>query len=281
MVGAPPPGVRVVTGSVSPVVGGTERGRTRLLVVALAALALATSACEVAVDVGVDVAPDGSGTVQVEVAFDPEAAGRIELVDQLRTDDLERTGWMVAGPQRTDDGATVVTATKAFARSDDADEVLQEVSGAQGPLREFTLERRSSFLSTTFTFDGLVDLSAGVEGFGDEELRQALEGSGFSLERVDLEKAIGAGLEETFRFEVHTYLPGALRAGAPGIETADAVVWRPAVGEQVALSATSRLWHTERIIWLAIAALCALALVVVLVRNRRRRRQGIAVSAPF
>lgn len=236
---------------------------------AAAVLALTASGCEVEVDVGLDVAPDGSGTVQVDVALDPEAAGRVDLADQLRVDDLEQAGWTVAGPQRRDDGSTVVTASKAFATPDVAGEVLDEVSGTAGPFRDFEVTRRSSFLTTTYSFDGVADLGAGIDGFSDDELRAALEGSGFGLEGPALEPVIGAPVADTFAFKVRAGLPGGVEATAPGMVTSDGAVWRPVVGEEVNLAASSRLLHTERLIWLGIAAVAALALVVVLARNRR------------
>jgi hypothetical protein len=241
--------------------------------VAAALLALTAGGCRVAVDVGLDVAGDGSGEVQVAVTLDAEAAGRVDLADQLRVDDLRRAGWTVAGPQRSDDGSTVVTATKAFTTPETADEVLEEVSGPGGPLRDFEVARRSTFSSTTYAFDGVVDLSAGIEGFSDDELRAALAGSGFSLAGAELEEAIGGDVADTFRFEVHTELPGTVDARPPGTVNAGGARWRPVVGDQVALSATSRLWHTERLLWLALTAASALATVVVLVRNRRRGKR--------
>ncbi len=246
--------------------------RRRLLVLTTAVLAVVASGCEVALDVVLDLARDGSGQVQVDVALDAEAAGRVDLADQLRVDDLERAGWTVAGPQRTDDGSTVVSAVKAFATPEGAVDVLEEVSGADGPLRDFEVARQSSLLTTTYAFDGLIDLRAGIEGFSDDELRQALEGSGFSLAGAELEEAIGDEVADVFHFEVRTQLPGEIEAAAPGLVTSEGAVWRPAVGEQVALSATSRLLHTERLVWLATAAASALALVVLLVRSRRRPR---------
>lgn len=213
--------------------------------------------------------------VQVDVTLDAEAAGRVDLADQLRVDDLERAGWTVAGPQRTDDGSTVVSATKPFATPQAADEVLEEVSGAGGPLRDFDVTRRSSFLTTTYAFEGQVDLSAGIEGFSDDEIRTALEGSGFSLAGAELEEAIGGAVADTFLFEVSTLLPGDTDAVAPGAVTPEGAVWRPGVGEQVTLRATSSLLHAERLIWLAVSGTSALALVVVLAaRHLRHRRAG-------
>lgn len=225
---------------------------------------------------GLEVARDGSGTVQVDVALDAEAAGRVDLADQLRVDDLERAGWTVAGPQRTDDGATVVSASKPFATPDAAGEVLAEVSGVEGPFRAFEVTRQSSFLTTTYAFEGRADLSAGIDGFSDDELRAALEGSGFGLDGPALESVLGAPVADTFAFEVRAELPGDLEAMAPGLVTPDGAVWRPGVGEEVNLAASSRLLHTERLVWLGIAAITALALVVVLARNRRRHRRSDA-----
>ena len=236
-------------------------------------VALAASACEVGVDVGLEVVRDGSGQVQVDIALDPEAAGRVDLADQLRVDDLEAAGWTLAGPQRNDDGSMVVSAVKAFATPAGAVAVLEEVSGTSGPLRDFGVTRRSSFLTTTYDFEGLVDLSAGIEGFSDDELRQALEGSGFRLAGAELEEVIGDEVADVFRFEVRTDLPGEVDVTAPGLDTSGGAVWRPGVGEQVSLSATSRLLHTERLVLLATAAASALALMVVLLARRLRLRR--------
>lgn len=225
------------------------------------------------VDVGVDVDRDGSGEVAVAVDLDEEASSRLpELAAQLRLDDLELAGWEVEGPIVTREGSTLIDVTKTFATPEQATQLLQDVSGASGPFQGLEVARRSSFLATDYTFTGVVDLSEGVEGFVDEELRRSLEGSDLSLARTDLEELTGAPLEETFRFEVRATLPGSLSVEGSGAEEGDTAVWRPVVGERLTLAATSETLHRQRVAWLVASGVALFALVVVLVRGRRRRR---------
>lgn len=236
--------------------------RFRLVLVALLVLLLGTG-CEIDVGVGLDVAEDGSGQVEVAVTLDADAASRVaDLAGQLRVDDLVAAGWTVEGPRSEPGGGVVITASKPFARLDDAEGVLEEISGLDGPFRDFNLRREPSFLTTTYRFDGVVDLRDGIEGFSDEGLRQRLEGSGFGLGTAEIEELTGAPVGETFNFEV--------RARLPGTSDADAEVWTPVVGERTALTASSQLVHGLRLASLLVGAVAALGLVAVLAARRRR-----------
>lgn len=230
--------------------------------------------CRVDTIVDLDVEQGGSGQVQVTAALDAEAAELItDLADALRVDDLREAGWAVEGSQAAADGSTTITASKAFATPEGAGEVLAEVSGRQGPFQDLQVTRRSSFLTTAYGFSGQVDLSDGVEGFSDAELRRVLEGSGFGLETAELEKATGAPVSETFRFEVRANLPGSVSAPEAADDGGGVAVWRPAVGEQTSLVATSRAFNLQRLAWLIAAALAALALVAVVVGNAVHARR--------
>lgn len=244
-----------------------------MLVVAVGLAVVVTSGCEMHVGVGIDVERDGSGEVAVNVTMDEEAANRLpDLAAQLRLDDLTAAGWEVEGPTSAPGGSTVIATTKAFATPGEATQLLDDVSGASGPFQSLEVARRSSFLTTDYTFTGAVDLSAGVEGFVDEELRRSLEGSDLSLARADLEELTGAPLEETFGFEVRATLPGSLTVEGEGGEVGDTAVWRPLVGERLTLAATSETFHRQRLAWLSASGAALLAMIVVLVRGRRRRR---------
>ena len=246
-----------------------------MLAVALALAVVVASGCEMHVDVGIDVERDGSGEVAVAVTMDEEAANRLpDLAAQLRLDDLRVAGWEVEGPTSAPGGSTVIAATKAFATPEEATQVLGDVSGATGPFQALEVARRSSFLTTDYTFTGEVDLRAGVEGFVDDELRRSLEGSDLSLARADMEELTGAPLEETFGFEVRATLPGSLTVEGEGVEDGDTAVWRPLVGERLTLAATSEAFHRQRLAWLSASGAALLAMIVVLVRGRRRRRNG-------
>lgn len=239
----------------------------------MAVLVVATG-CRMQVDVGIDVDRDGSGLVTVAVDLDAEAADRLpDLSAQLRVDDLKAAGWEVEGPTATASGSMSITVSKAFATPEEATRVLEDVSGAAGPFQGLELVRQSSFLSTDYTFTGVVDLGAGVDAFADEELRSRLEGSGFSLETPELEQAIGAPVEDTFSFEVRATLPGSLTVEGAGTKAGGTAVWNPVVGERLTLAATSEALHGQRVAWLAVCGAASLALIVVTLLGRRRRRR--------
>lgn len=226
------------------------------------------------VEVGVDVAGDGSGRVLVGIELDPEASRRItELADQLRVEDLKAAGWAVDGPQRRSDGSTTIRASKPFTSPEEADEVFTDISGADGPFRGFGVEERTSFLATTYTFGGEVDLTAGLEGFGDEDLRRRLAGSGVGLGTAELEQLAGTSVGDAFDFTVRADLPGSVTASEGAATAGDALVWRAPVGELTPVAATARVLHAERLLWLLGSAAAAVLLVVVLTRRVVRRRR--------
>ena len=229
----------------------------------LAVVVLVAGGCRIQVDVGVDVDVDGSGGVRVAVAFDEEALRQVDdLSGQLVLDDLEAAGWTVEPPTEQPDGGTVVAAGKPFATASELAQVMEELGGAGGPFRNFTVARETGVLTTTYTLEGEVDLTAGVEGFSDEDLRQRLQGSGFGLDRASLERETGTPLEQLFDVWVTADLPSG------GAE------FRAPVGERTIVEATSRQLHAERVVWFSVAAVSVLALVVIVLlraRNRPRR----------
>lgn len=242
---------------------------------------LLAGGCRMDAEVALDVEPDGSGEVEVAVILDEEAVRAVgDVAAQLRLDDLAGAGWAVEGPERQTDGSTLIAASKPFTTPEQAVDVLGEVAGSGGPIGDLRLERRQSFLSTKFEFSGQFDLTAGIDAFSDDELRQRLEGSGFGLGSVELEQATGAAVDETFGIEFRAELPGGPSAGeaatgAPEVTEA-AVVWRPEIGEVTTLAATSRMVHTERLVWLGLALASALSVVAILVRRALRRHRSIA-----
>jgi hypothetical protein len=244
--------------------------RLALAVVALLSLA----ACEVETTVGIDADADGTGRVQVEVALDREAAERVpDLADQLRVDDLRAAGWEVGRPEKDDDGGVTVEAAKRYRTPAEATQAVEELSGPNGPFRAFRLRRERSFLRTRTEFAGTVDLSGGVEGFGDDTLRERLGGSALGFDPADLERRLGQPLSRIFTFRVVARLPGDVSSNAP--TTADnGAVWRPALGERVVLQATAERWNIRNIAAAAVSAGAAAALVVLLVRRRRAAASG-------
>jgi hypothetical protein len=246
----------------------------RLWRLALAGLVVVASAgCQLEVQVGVDVAPDGSGEVRVAGALDEEAAARVpDLAEQLEVDDLVATGWTVTGPALEADGRTWVRASKPFADPEGAGAVLDEISGPEGPFRDFEVRRTPSLLRDEWRFSGTVDLRAGLAGFSDDALRARLDGTDVGLTDGEVAMAAGRALDEAFTFQVAVALPSEVTSNAPGGLEGGAV-WRPKLGEQLALTASGQELQTDVLAWLGASAAAALALLVLLaVRLRRWRR---------
>jgi hypothetical protein len=228
--------------------------------------------CQLTTAVGVDANNDGSGTIRVAVGLDADAARRVpELDKDLKVDDLRNAGWTIVGPRKEGDGRTWIRASKPFDTPADATAVVEQISGKNGPFTDFRLTRDRSFLTTKTNFTGTVDLSSGVEAFGDDQLRARLGGSSIGVDPKKLEQQLGQVLDRIFTFRVQTRLPGKVESNAP-LEADQGAEWRPKLGEKVTLVATSSALNTRQVAGAVIAVLAVVALVVVLaVRHLRRR----------
>jgi hypothetical protein len=243
-------------------------------------VALTATACQVRTTVAVDVAKDGSGTVTVAVGLDADALGRVpdlnddgrsttaDLTGLARTDDLAAAGWHVTGPAGSaDDGFVWIRATKPFGTPEEAVQVLAEVAGRDGPLRDLRVDRHDSFGRTRFTFEGTADLSGGLEAFGDEGLAAALDGEVLGQDPSAIEAELGQPLSEMFSLEVSADLPGDSKAAA----------WTPELGgEPVDLAATGTVRDGWVLALTAVAVACGLALVAVVAVGLIRRGRSPA-----
>lgn len=224
---------------------------------------LAFAGCQVDTSVDVVVDDDGSGSVTVTVALDEEAAAQIpDLADQLRVQDLERTGWEVTGPEPAEGGGVTVAATKAFFEPAQAAEVLDEVGIVTG-----MLERGRSFAETSYDFDGSLDLSAGLATFSDPELTELLGGLPVGQDPSALQEEFGRPVRALTSFHVSVTLP-------EGDDTRT-FEWDARLNDDpVALTAGTedRNWLALGLAAVAAAAVLVLVLVVFWRLIRRSRR---------
>lgn len=233
--------------------------------------ALVLSGCQVAIAVGVDAESDGSGVVRATVTLDKAASDEAgDLTGRLRVDDLKEAGWRVDGPTRTRDGGQEVRASKRFATPAEATTIVEQLSGAEGPFRDFRLARSRSFTKTKTTFSGRVDLGRGLGSFSDAELRQRL-GSDLGFDPAALEGRLGRTLSRIFPVKVVARLPGDMASNAP-LTADNGAQWSPTFGEDVVLTASAERWNTGNVAAAAVAGLGALGLLAWAVRRLLARR---------
>jgi hypothetical protein len=248
----------------------------------LALVALTTVACEVQSSVEVVVDEDGAGTIEAAVGLDADALGRLpdldgdgvtdakDLATLVRVDDMRAAGWSVDEPAE-DGGVTWVRASKPFGTPEEAVAVLSEVTGAEGALRDLELQRSTGFGETSYDFTGTLDLSGGLEAFGDAGLAQALDGEPLGEDAAAIEQSLGQPLADTFTMDFRLRLPGEVDPGTGELSGAD-VVWSPELGEEAEdLEASSTDRDTTVLALVGAAVVSGVLLVIVLVARLLHR----------
>jgi hypothetical protein len=170
--------------------------RRALLTVASVVAVVVLAGCRVDVTVDVVVADDGSGTVTVTAVADPALVAEVpELAEDVRTDDLTAAGWTVDGPAPTPEGGLQVVLTRAFSTPAEANAVLAQLGGPDGPILGAELARASEFARSTWTFDGTLQVTGGIDAFADDELLAALGASPYADDLADVALADALGIE--------------------------------------------------------------------------------------
>ena len=244
----------------------------RLLPFVVALLAWAGTACHVSIAAGVDVARDGSGRVTAGVGLDTDALKEIgDPATALRVDDLRQAGWQVEGPRREDDGLTWVRASKPFADAEEAMAAMAELSGPDGPFRDFRLVRTRSLLRSKTTFTGTVDLSQGLAGLSDAELDAAVADVPLGLDVEGLRRRFGDDPGRTVKVRVTAGLPGDVTTNAPARD-GGRPLWSPEVGQTVQLEASSEALRVTPAVPIGAGAAALVVAVGLFLVLRRRRR---------
>ena len=231
------------------------------------ALLLALTGCRVDAEVDVVMREDGSGTVEVVVVLDEEAAAEVpDLADDLRVEDLEATGWTVTGPEETGEGVEI-RAERPFATAQQARQILRQIGGPGGLLRDLEVERDHTFGQTEWSFDGVLDLSEGLASVSDSDLAELLGGEPVGRDAATLEEEFGQPVTEMLGVSVAVDLPG----------DEPVARWSADLGDDPVTMATAASERDLKVLGLAAGALAALLLLLLLfvvraVRRRRRRR---------
>lgn len=237
----------------------------RRVLVLLALCGFVLSGCKVDTTVSINVREDGSGTVEVKVALDPEAVGEAQagggqLEDRVRLDGLEAAGWQSTGWKVHQDFSATLRISKEFADPEDLAGVIEELSGEDGPLRDVSLSVDEGVLFTKYDLDGVVDLSDLRTGVTtDADLVAALTGQAVDVSALD--QRLLDQIRESLELEVDVSLPGESRTITPK------------AGEKVDLKTSSSRFEPGRPLLLAAAVVLAVLALGVWLRGRSRERR--------
>jgi len=234
---------------------------------------LAAGACQVRVTGGIDVDPGGGGTVRAGLGLDAEALATVGDVNTaLRVDDLRQAGWKIDGPRKEDDGLTWVRVSRPVADTREAVTALAQLSGPEGPFRNLTVTSTRTLFRNRTSLTGAVDLSSGLTGLADADLLSKL-GGGLPLDLEGLRKEYGTDLDRDVRVSFDARLPGSVDANTKE-KSGGRLVWRPPLGGNLPIQATSQGLNLLPIVAVAGVLLVAVggATAWLLLRRRSRRR---------
>lgn len=249
----------------------------RLLSVLL--LAVVCAGCRVDVDINVRMDSKGAGSVTVTLVTDKEMVTRAPgLATDLRLEDIKAAGWTVTGPTVTPDGGLQVELVQAFTTPAQANAILADLNGPNGPLVGITLALTTVQDTTTYTLNGRLQVVGGLAAFSDTDLVTALGSAPYAAQVA----AAGQQPKDVLGITFKATMPGKLNTttakGSAGLQwtvpldgtaldvgtLSEHTVARNKWAKPVAKSAQVAL-----VTWGAVSI--GFILYVIAVRHRRRR----------
>lgn len=188
-------------------------------------------------------------------------------VDRLRVDDLRRSGWTGPGLVGRVDGTGVFALDHRFTTVGEANALLAQLSGPDGPFARLRLGRSRSPWATTITLIGPGDFRRGLASFGDAKLGETTGGGAFGITEAEvLRQARASKLSDVLSVRLDGQL----------LDRVSTWTFTPGATTPVAL-------HARRISWAAIAAATAalLALVAFVLLRRHANKQAEVSTAPI
>ena len=251
-----------------------------LLVVALGSV---LAACRVDVAVDVVMNDDGSGSVTVTAVADAEVVQRSpNLATDLRFADLQAAGWVVDGPTQTPAGGIQVVLTHTYQSPDEATALIAQLGGGSGPFTGITFGREVDDSTTTYTLNGQLLVTGGLEAFSDPALTAAVGATPYATEIA------GAGLApaDAIGITFSASLPGDVD-NTTAAEGSDGLRWTvPFEGPAVDVSTLTESKDSRNswasplatgakialFVWIAVA-ICFIVYVMLMRRRQRIENQ--------
>lgn len=239
------------------------------LVAALALLLL--TGCQVTLRTEVIAKQNGSGEVVQMIGFDAEALKRVgNPREAIRADDLIAAGWVVE-PEYVEGNTTWLRVRHSFANADEANRILAQLSGPDGPYKDLQLRTSDSFFTNTVQFRGILDTTAGLSAFTDKALTDALGGDASGGLIAAAETATGKKVSEMVEMNLFVDVSGEQR-------TFNVPLFDPQQSEVKVTSTHSKL--PQILEFLLLVFLVVTTAVVVGTRVRQRRMKSRRLMKP-
>jgi len=253
-------------------------GARVLRTAALVAMALVVASCQATAAVDLQIQPNGQGTLSLVVTADQDMVTAAPgLAESLSLSDAQAAGWQVSPVAPDGQGRLQVRLWHDFDTTEEANLLLGQLSGAEGPFRGLKITRDRDGGRSTWTLNGELVLDNGLSSLADAGLIQLAQAAPF---QQDLASS-GLTLDQVFLVTFRVTMPGTIDS-TTGVQDLSTVQWTaPLDGSTVEV--TTQSTHESRLgavagplapalLWLAGGWLVAMLLYAAAAISRRTPR---------
>jgi len=253
-------------------------GARVLRTAALVAMALVAASCQATAAVDLQIQPNGQGTLSLVVTADQDmVAAAPGLAESLSLSDAQAAGWQVSPVAPDPQGRLQVRLWHDFDTPEEANLLLGQLSGAEGPFRGMKVTRDRDGGRSTWTLDGALVLDNGLSSLADASLIQLAQAAPFQQGLAES----GLTLEQVLVVTFRVTMPGTIDS-TTGVQDVSTVQWTaPLDGSTVEV--TTQSTHESRLgavagplapalLWLAGGWLVAMLLFAAAAISRRTPR---------
>ncbi|NBP49871.1 MAG: hypothetical protein EBU70_01525 [Actinobacteria bacterium] len=253
-------------------------GARALRAASLAAMVLVATSCQATAAVDLQIEPNGQGTLSLVVTADQDmVAAAPGLAESLSLSDAQAAGWQVSPVAPDPQGRLQVRLWHDFDTPEEANLLLGQLSGTDGPFRGLRVARERDGGRSTWTLDGTLELVNGLSSLADAGLIQLAQAAPFQQDLA----ASGLTLDQVFLVTFRVTMPGTIDS-TTGVQDVSTVQWTaPLDGSAVEVTTTST--HESRLgavagplapalLWLAGGWLVAMLLFAAASISRRTPR---------
>jgi hypothetical protein len=253
-------------------------GARVLRTAALVAMALVVASCQATAAVDLQIQPNGQGTLSLVVTADQDmVAAAPGLAESLSLSDAQAAGWQVSPVAPDAQGRLQVRLWHDFDTPEEANLLLSQLSGPEGPFRGMKIARDRDGGRSTWTLNGELVLDNGLSSLADAGLIQLAQAAPFQQDLA----ASGLTLDQVFLVTFRVTMPGTIDS-TTGVQDVSTVQWTaPLDGSTV--DVTTQSTHESRLgavagplapalLWLAGGWLVAMLLFAAAAISRRTPR---------